>query len=177
VPRWATSVATLPVVSHLPRRPLVLLAFAAALAAGCGGSDDGSDGAGTSTAGGSDRQQVRSAVEGLYEDLADYDAEAVCERMSPSAQRQIAAGGGARSDATCADAFGKFLDQAKENGGLKRTLSAKIGDIEIDGAKALVTVSFGAQSGQIPLRKIGEDWKMGVTVATPSTEPPVKPKR
>lgn len=181
--RPAFRLATLTAVSIALRSYAPMVAVALALAAGGCGDSDGSGGSGGSdgtSAGGTDRQQVRSTVEGLYEDLADYDAEAVCERMSPAARRQIAQGaigGASKPDATCADAFGEFLDQAKANGGLKRTLSAKVGKVEIDGRKALVTVSFGAQAGQIPLRKVGGEWKMGIVVATPSTEPPAASKR
>lgn len=179
----ARPVATLTAVPRARRRHpslvATLLVLALALVAGgCGDSGDDSSGSDSSTpAGGSDQQQVKSVVEGLYEDLADYDAEAVCQRMSPSAQRQIAGGvvGKAKEGATCAEAFGEFLDQAKENGGLKRTLQAKVGKVDIDGKKALVTVSFGAQRGQIPLSRIDGEWKMGIVVATPSAEPPAKP--
>lgn len=160
-------------------RLMTLLAVAVLLlgfATGCG-DDSGGDSSGGSAApsGGSDEQQVRSVVEGLYEDLANYDAEAVCARMSPAAQKQIAAGAigpKAKHGATCAKSFGNFLDLAKRQGGLKQTLTAEVGKVEIDGSRALATVSFGQQSGQIPLRKIRGDWKMGVSVATPSVPPP-----
>jgi hypothetical protein len=164
-----------------PRRRIYapVLVCALALVAGCGDSGN-DDSGGPARTGGSDEQQIRTAVEGLYEDLGNYDAASVCKRMSPSAQRQIARGaiaGAAARGSTCPEAFGKFLDLAKKNGGLKRTLTAKVGKIDIDGEDALVTVSFGAQSGQVPLSKIRGEWKMGVSVATPSAEPPASPRK
>jgi hypothetical protein len=147
--------------------------------AGCGDSNgDGSGGA--TQASGPHERQIRASVEGLYEDLGNYDAAGVCARMSRAARRQIAQGAiGVRGKAgkgTCEDAFGRFLDLAKKSGGLQKTLTAKVGKIEVDGDEALVTVSFGQQRGQIPLTKVDGEWKMGVSVATPSTAPPAKKK-
>lgn len=117
----------------------------------------------------SDEERVRQVVEGLYDDLGDYDAEAVCERMTPQAQRQIARGAVGvkpKDGTTCADSFGRFLDLAKKNGGLKRTLTAKVGKVDVNGESALVTVAFGRQKGKIPLRRIDGEWKMGIVAAS-----------
>jgi hypothetical protein len=146
------------------RRAAALLATAllALTAASCG--DDSGDGGQS----GGDEQQVRSAVDGLYDALGDYDAEAVCERMTPAAQKQLAQGGigtKASEDATCAESFGKFLALAKKSGGLKRTLTAKVGKVEVEGDKATVTVAFGAQKGPLPLEKIDGEWKVGILAA------------
>ena len=165
----------------LARRLLTLLAVLAlaAGAAACGSGDDGGGSGGDAAAGGSDEQQVRAAVEGLYDDLGHYDAAGVCQRMSPTARKQIAQGAIGPKPAkrsSCEASFGKFLDMAKENGGLKRTLTAKVGKVEIDGDEALVTVGFDGQSGQIPVTKVDGAWKIGVVVATPSSPSPSKSK-
>lgn len=159
---------------RLARLPMLMLVLIALVGAGCGDSDDGRESSSSNQAGATpDERQIRSTVDGLYADLADYDAAAVCDRMSPHARKQIAEGGADRSGAAdCAASFQEFLDEAKRNGGLKRTLTAKVGKVEIDGDKAAVTVTFGPQAGQIPLRKIDGEWKIGVALATPSTEPP-----
>ena len=135
-----------------------------ATAVSCGDDSDGGGGSG----GGSESEQVRSAVDGLYEDLGDYDAAGVCERMTPKARDQLAQGAvGAKAGdgATCAESFGKFLDLAKESGGLKRTLTAEVRKVEVDGDKATVTVAFGAQKGPLPLEKIDGEWKIGILAA------------
>jgi hypothetical protein len=135
----------------------------------CGGSSDGSDGGPPA---GSEQARVKAAVEEFYEDLNDYDAAGVCSRMSPKARRQIAAGGiGTGADKgkrTCEGSYAEFLDQAKASGGLKRTASAKVGKVDIDGKEAIVTVDFDGLSGKVPLTEIDGEWKMGVSVASPS---------
>jgi|GEM_PF-3948644 len=135
----------------------------------CGGSSD-DESSGAPPAGG-EEQQVRTAVAAYYDALGDYDAATACRLMTPKAQRQFATGGlgdkSGKDRVTCADAFGEFLDQAKENGGLERTLSVKVGKVAIDGNEAVVTVRFGPQTGKLPMTKVGGEWRMGISVASP----------
>lgn len=157
-----------------PRIRLLALLAATALslgAAACGdGSedDDGRAGPRLELDGDAERQ-VHETVEGLYDDLADYDAEAVCARMSEDAQEQIARGAigtqPSSRDATCAETFGRFLDQTKRAGGFERTLQAEVVRIAVDGDEATATVAFGAQRGVIPLERVDGEWKVGISAA------------
>jgi len=156
------------------------VALVACGAVACGDSDDGG-GDDSAAASSSDERQVTATLEGFYDDMGEYDAAGVCSWMSPTARRQIAAGaiGGRQAvdKGSCEASFDRFLDLAKKGGGLGKVLDAKVGKVEVDGDLARATVSFGAQSGQVPLRKVNGSWKMGVVVATPSSEPPAKRKK
>jgi hypothetical protein len=145
----------------------VAFATAATLALGaaaCGGSDDGGDG------GASDEQQARATVERLYAAIADGDAERVCEQLNEKAQRQLEQGGLGGKSGSCVDSFQQFLDDAEEAGGLDLTLKAKVEDVKVTGDTAVAKVSFGGggRNGEIPLEKVGGEWKLEAAGATPN---------
>ena len=122
---------------------------------------------------GGDEEQARAAVEGLYDDLAAGDAAGVCAVMDRDAQKQVEqsalAGGGKGKKISCEESFARFLSAAQRNGGLKQTLNARIGSVEVKGETAIAKVTFGkAQAGQIPLRKLDGEWKLAAAGAAPS---------
>jgi len=151
-----------------PSIPLRSAAFGASLvlalgAAACGSSDD--DGGG-----GSDEQQARATVERLYTAIADGDAEGVCAQLNENAQRELEQGGLGGKSNSCVDSFQQFLDEAEKAGGLDLTLKAKVKSVEVTGDTAVAKVSFGGggRNGEIPLEKVGGEWKLEAAGATPS---------
>lgn len=160
------------------RHPLVALLAAAALAlsaAGCGDSDDGDDSR-ADTSGdrmpdfgapdSDEEREVGAAVEDLYADLADADADAVCEQLTPSGREQFGLG----REAACVTGIEQLLEGSERSGALERLGQMRIGDVEIDGDEAIVTVSFGAQGGRLPLREDDGRWLAG-TLTLPSAAP------
>jgi len=152
--------------SLAPRLAALVAVMALALGAtACGSSDD--DGGGSE--GSSEVAQARATVDRLYSSMRASDAEGVCSTLTEPAQKQVAEGAiGAGEGSTCADAFQQFLDAAEKQGGLDLTLKAKVKNIEINGDKAVASVSFGtARSGKIPLIKQDGEWKLDQAGATP----------
>jgi ketosteroid isomerase-like protein len=153
----------------LATRQLPALAAVLALAiagAACGDSDDGKVGG--------EEGAVRETVDGLYQAMRDGDAEGVCEHLDEEAQKQIITSprGKKRS---CAQNFQRFLDEAEKNGGLDLTLKAKVEKVTIKGKFATAKVSYGKEtSGDIQLRKYGDEWKLA---AAKAQEPPPQAKQ
>lgn len=161
-----------------PRRTARLLALAATAllalgAASCGdsGDDDNGGGGASASASGSDEQQARATVESLYAALRDGDAEGVCATMTAPAQKQVADGAiGTGEGKTCADGFQRFLDAAEKAGGLNLTLKAKVERVKVTGDEAVAKVTFGeARSGNIPLVKVDDEWKLDQAGAAPTS--------
>lgn len=145
-------------------RAAAIAAAALALAAsGCGSDDDGGgDGATDRQSGSSEQQSAREAVERLYEAMADGDAAGVCEELAPAAQKEIARGGLGTKANTCPEGFQGYLDAAEKAGGLDMVLKAKVARVKVDGDTAVARVTFGrdSASGDVPLVKTDEGWKL-----------------
>lgn len=136
-------------------------------------SDDGDTGSGGDDAdasppdgGGSDAEQAKGVVEGMYADLASGDATGVCAVMSSVAQQQIAQqvpGGSAKPKAqrACVASMSKFIESAADSGALQSTAKATVGDVQIDGDVATVTVALAGSSGKLELRKENGRWVLG----------------
>jgi ketosteroid isomerase-like protein len=118
----------------------------------------------------SDREQARAVVEELYASIRAKDPEGVCSTMTEPAQQQVAAGAiGTGKSGTCADAFQRFLDAAARQGGLNLTLKAKVERVKITGDTAVATIRFGkARTGEIPLVKQDDEWKLDRAGPSPS---------
>ena len=159
------------------------LAVACTIAVGvgaCGSSDDSastsdkSPAQTTAATPPSEEQRITQTVEGLYEDLAASDAARVCSAMSAEASAQIAQqvpGGSteAPKDRTCETSMSAFMRAAAQSGVLRQTIGAKVEDVSIAGRNATVTVSFGAGSGKVALRKEGGEWRFRPGAVGPSS--------
>jgi hypothetical protein len=164
---------------------LTAMAVLGGLAA-CGDSDDGTadrptdappPAAGSSGAGDDanrpepgvgktpEERRVAAVVSDMYRAFGARDAKGVCATMSRAARAQIAqtVPGGTTvppEDRTCAASFAKFLDAAAPSGLLERTLQARVTAVSVDGPNAVATVSFGAATGKMALRKEEGEWRM-----------------
>jgi hypothetical protein len=153
-----------------PRFPYRLVASGAALAlalsaSACGGSDDGANNgstppAATAETGQSEAQQARQTIERLYQAHRDSDPGAVCAELSIPAQKQVIQGDLGGKDVTCEESFEKFFERSEGTDQQRATTTAKVGKIKINGNHARATVKFQAGTGQVPLIKIDNQWKL-----------------
>jgi hypothetical protein len=104
------------------------------------------------------------AAEGI-ESLTD-----VCDLMSEEAKRQTIvyaerSAGLADVDWTCEKATGLLLRRARQSGGLKRSLQAKIVGVNAGGDRATASVRFGGKGpiSSVPLVKENGEWKLAAT--------------
>jgi len=131
-----------------PVRPTALLACCAlAVTLGaCGG-------------GGNDEDDVRKAVNGVYDALASKDAKKVCGSLSEQGREQIArTTGRSGKRMSCESVFGLGFAFAGET--FKDAREAEVTDVEIDGDEATATVKFKGKTGDVSLVKENGDWKL-----------------
>ncbi len=148
-----------------PRLPNPLAAAAAALAlafgvSACGGSDDQSNSAPTDGTNLSEAEQARATIDRLYQAHRDSDPEAVCAELSIPAQKQVLQGELGGKDISCEESFEKFFEASKGTSQEKATATAKVGKVKINGNHATATVKFPAGTGQVPLVKTDDQWKL-----------------
>ena len=117
----------------------VILALALAVA-GCGGGSEDSP---------------EDVTESFYSALSDSDAGEVCDLLSNSAAESAAAGGD-----SCEDGFQKALDSGAAQAALGVADDIEVGEAEIDGDSATVTVSSGSQEDEVSLVKEDGKWKV-----------------
>jgi ABC-type glycerol-3-phosphate transport system substrate-binding protein len=121
---------------------LAALVLALALAvAGCGGSDESPE----------------DVTESFYSALADEDAGEVCDLLSESAAESAAGGGD-----SCEDGFKDALETGAAQAALGLADDIEVGDSEIDGDSATVTVTSGDQEDEVPLVKEDGEWKVDI---------------
>jgi len=118
---------------------VLALAFAVA---GCGGGSDASP---------------EEVTENFYSALADGDADEACGLLS-NASAESAAGGGE----SCEEGFKQALDSGAAQAALGVADDIEVGDSEIDGDSATVTVTSGNQEDEVPLIKEDGEWKIDI---------------
>jgi hypothetical protein len=94
----------------------------------------------------------------------------VCDLMSEDAKEQTIvyaerSAGLADIDWTCEKATGLLLRRARQSGGLKRSLRAKIVGVNVDGDRATASVRFGGKGpiSSLPLVKEDGEWKLAAS--------------
>jgi hypothetical protein len=94
----------------------------------------------------------------------------VCDLMSEQAKRQTIvyaerSAGLADVDWTCEKATGLLLRRARQSGGLKRSLRAKIVGVNVEGDRATASVRFGGKGpiSTVPLVKEDGEWKLAAS--------------
>ena len=124
------------------------LVIAAALAGGCGGSDDGADDAGP-----------EDVVRTYLEAVADGDGERACDQLTDDVQRQavdfLSAQLPQLEASSCADGLGQLAEDLgeEEKDGLRDPGEASA---EIDGDTAIVRFEQGTTDAE--LTKEGDSW-------------------
>jgi hypothetical protein len=114
----------------------------------------------------SEEEHVRDVVSGMYAAFAAGDAAGVCAVMSKAAREQLAAAplptdGAPSGGGSCRESFSKVLDAAASSGVLERSLKTTVGNVEIDGNVARVTISLANRSGNIRLIREDGEWRFG----------------
>ncbi len=121
-----------------------VLALAAVVVVGCGGSDSTSSDAASSPA---------DAVQAFYDASKSEDAAGACAVLSSDSQDIAAAG-----EDSCQAAF----EAAVKSGNAKVPDNLKIGDVKVDGDTATVAVT--TDSGDSSFTLVNEDgWKIDLT--------------
>jgi hypothetical protein len=136
---------------------------AVAVASGVAACGDDSDD------GGSDQEQARATVERLYDGFAEGDPEKICDQLNEAAQKELAEGGLGSKTGSCVESFQAFLDESEKAGGQNLTLKAKVESVKVTGDTAVAKVSFGGpgRTGEIPLEKVDDEWKLEAVGAAP----------
>jgi hypothetical protein len=134
----------------------IALAIAAALAAGCGGSEDESSPA----SGASDREQVAAVARDYLEAFVGGDGERTCGHLTAGAQEQVKTWTNA---ASCEDGIGQVGDLIAEE---DRDAGERVADVRIErvtvtGSKAEAQVETGDGTPRpVALEKVGGTWKV-----------------
>jgi hypothetical protein len=91
----------------------------------------------------------------------------VCELMSKEAQRQTIvyakrSAGLADVDWNCENATGLLLRRARQAGGLKRSLQAKVVGVNVEGDRATASLRFGGKGpiSTVPMVREDGEWKL-----------------
>jgi hypothetical protein len=94
----------------------------------------------------------------------------VCDLMSEEAKRQTIvyakrSAGLADVDWTCEKATGLLLRRARQSGGLKRSLQAKIIGVNVEGDRATASIQFGGKGpiSSLPMVKEDGEWKLAAS--------------
>ena len=133
----------------------VALGAAFTLAA-CG--DSGESGANGESA----QQQARATVERFYAALKGGDAEGVCALLAEEGREEIVESlGEGKAGDTCAEAFERFMRNARRTGNLSPKLAVRIQGIEVTGDKAIATVAVGGNPlTELPLAYSDGRWRV-----------------
>jgi len=126
----------------------IAVAAITALATGCGGD------------GGSDEDQIRTAVEDVQQAFADNDLEAACDRMTKAAQQHVGSIGHDPPAGCVKDlqAFAGFLKKGRTGA---PNAHPAVTAVDIQGDRATARLRLGdAPPSEIPLRKDDGQWKL-----------------
>jgi hypothetical protein len=129
---------------------------AAALAAGCGESDDESSPA----SGSSDREQVEAVARDYLEALVAGDGERTCGHLTAGAQEQIKT---VTNAASCEDGIGRVGDFIAEKDGDagEKLRDVRIERVKVNGSKAEAQVESGDGTPRpATFEKIDGTWKV-----------------
>jgi Domain of unknown function (DUF4878) len=133
-----------------------IVLIAAALAVGCGDSDDASAPGG----GSSDREQVETVARDYLEALIAGDGERTCGHLTAAAQEQVKTWTKA---ASCEDGIGQVGDVIAERDGdaAEKLGDVRIEQVKIDGSKAEAQVESGDGSPRpATFEKVDGTWKV-----------------
>jgi hypothetical protein len=153
------------------RATAVLLALVAAFAAGCGGGDGDGEGSGD----GSEEGRIRAAATEFTRAFGSGDEARACRLMTEEAKAGLIGAGEELGTTTCEDTMAaarRFVDQ----GVLERFADAKVRGVQVDGERALATMTANVAVDDAPtqLARVGGDWRVDVVPAvsaqTASTE-------
>jgi hypothetical protein len=134
----------------VPARPLLWLVACLALALPVGACGGG---------GGSDEDDVKDAVNGVYGALADEDEEQVCDSLSKQGKEQVTESGGrAGKRVTCESIL--RLGFVVTGDTFKDARDAKVTDVQVDGDQATATVEYKRKTGDVSLVKEDGEWKL-----------------
>lgn len=116
----------------------------------------------------SEADRAKAALTKIYKALRASDVSAVCDAMTPAAQRQLAASSPKKGQ-TCEQAFGRYYAFAeRDSPKFRRALKGKVVSARVEGNRAVVAVRFPRKSALSPvlLVKDGGTWKLpGVPAA------------
>lgn len=125
---------------------------ATVLAASCGGGETEDD-------------RVTAAVVKLQDDMAAGRFGAVCAALSARSQRQVGTVGHGRKPTTCRRDLRELVQSSEAYlgtpiPGLRRTRRPDVVGVEVDGAKATVSLALGSDPYEMPLVKEAGTWKL-----------------
>ncbi|HYP47696.1 MAG TPA: nuclear transport factor 2 family protein [Thermoleophilaceae bacterium] len=103
-----------------------------------------------------DEEQVTSTVNGVYDALADKDADQVCDSLSAAGKRQITRG--ADRSLSCEEVFKRGLSLAGD--ALKDAKRAEVTQVKVEGDKATASVKYKKETGKVELLKEDGKWKL-----------------
>jgi hypothetical protein len=108
-----------------------------------------------------DQAAVRRAVDGYLKAIAAKDAKKVCDSLEKSTK-------------DCEQETRRALDEltTEEIDGFRR---ARIQSIGVSGNSGTARTSFLTATLSIPVKKVGNDWKISQTETAPPSRPPSRP--
>jgi Putative lumazine-binding len=134
----------------------ITVAVVAALAGGCGGSDDES----APGSGASDREAVEAVAHEYLEALIAGDGERTCALLTEDAQEQVKTW---TTASTCEDGigqFGDFIDE-KDADADEKLRDVSVEQVTVTGDKAEAQVESGDGSPRpASFEKVGDTWKV-----------------
>src|SRR5215207_6336407 len=107
----------------------------------------------------SDEKDVKETVKGVYNALADKDADKVCDSISDQGKERIssaAARGGKKE--SCEHIFGLVLAFGGDS--LKEARDVDVTDVKVDDDQANATVKLKDRKSEVGLVKEHGDWKL-----------------
>ena len=141
------------------RRVLTIVAVACVAVTGCGGDDEDK--------GGNPENEARTVVRDYLTAVAAGNDERACGSLTNDAQealvKEVTAAFAASERISCNDAVRELsADLARED---KRVLlNPKVGKVSINGS--LATVAVDRVVGPVPLRRIGDAWRVDRSTVT-----------
>jgi hypothetical protein len=124
----------------------ILALAAGALIAGCGGSD-GAD-------------SPEDAVTAFFEATVDKDSEALCASITEESQTQAAED---EDVETCEEGADKAFASEGADEEIAQFENAEVGEAEIDGDTATVSVTSEGNEGSVDVVKEDDSWKVDIS--------------
>lgn len=145
------------------RLPVAVALIVAATVFGCGGSNGGDASSDPAT-----EAQARATVERFYAALKNGDAAGVCATLAAGGREEIveSLGEGKPGD-SCADAFERFIGNARRAGGLSSEVTVDIQSVKVTGDEAVAKVTVGGGPvTELPLTYNDGRWQVTSAAAT-----------